>query len=190
MKGAFSGKGTKESSLRPVEMPYNDEDSKRVMASAIRSMKPSTGWDRSASADLFRHTLVHISSLFGRLLYLNSLRDLNSGAYKHWGLNAAFGREQSAQALEANHVRAFREWTKLSLAEKHADLEAYLATVVDPKGLVIRYWLDSTGYAGCVPDAASKADRALFLEDIRVLLTALSRSTDGASTDPKSSRRK
>lgn len=156
----------------------------------MRSIKPGAVWDRSASADLFRHTLARIPSLFGRLMYLSSLRDPNSGAYRHYGLATAFGRDQSVLALETSHVRAFREWVRLSLAEKHADLAAYLDTLDDPKGLVVRYWLDSAGYAGCVPDAASKADRMLFMEDTRVLLTSLSRSSDGALPDPKASRRK
>jgi hypothetical protein len=105
-------------------------------------------------------------------------------------LATAFGRDQSVQALETSHSRVFREWVKLSLQEKHADLASYLETLDDPKGLVVRYWLESGGYLGCVPDGASKADRALYSEDIRQLLTVISRSTDGGSTDPKSSRRK
>lgn len=171
-------------------MPYNGEDSVLVMAAAMRSMKPGTVWDRSASADLFRHTLNRIPSLFGRLMYLSSLRDPNSGIYRHYGLAATFGRDQSVQALETSHTRSFREWIKLSLREKHEDLVSYLETLDDPKGLVVRYWLESGGYAGGIPDTASKADRALYMDDVRQLLTPLSRSGDGASTDPKSSRRK
>jgi hypothetical protein len=123
-------------------------------------------------------------------MYLNSLRDPNSGVYRHYGLAAAFGRDQSAQALESSHTKTFREWVKLPLREKHSDLVTYLETLDDPKGLVVRYWLESGGYLGCIPDAASKADRALYTEDVRQLLTAIRRSSDGASTDPKSSRRK
>jgi hypothetical protein len=171
-------------------MPYNGEDSVLLMASAMRSMKPGTVWERSASADLFRHTLARIPSLFGRLMYLSSLRDPHSGIYRHYGLATAFGRDQSIQALESSHSRSFREWVKLSLQEKHADLVSYLETLDDPKNLVVRYWLESGGYAGGVPDAASKADRALYMEDVRQLLTVISRSSGGESTDPKSSRRK
>lgn len=171
-------------------MPYNVEDSVLVMAAAMRSIKPGTVWDRSASADLFRHTLNRIPSLFGRLMYLSSLRDPNSGVYRHYGLATAFGKDQSAQALESSHSRTFREWVKVSLQEKHADLVSYLETLDDPKGLVVRYWLESGGYAGCVPDSASKADRALYMEDVGQLLTVISRSSDAASSDPKSSRRK
>ncbi len=170
-------------------MPYNDGDNLPVMASAMRSLKPGV-WDRSASADLFRHTLARIPSLFGRLMYLNSLRDPNSGVYRHYGLATAFGRDQSMQALESSHAKTFREWIKLSLREKHADLVTYLETLDDPKGLVVRYWLESGGYVGGIPDAASKADRAAYMGDVRQLLTVISRSSDGASTDPKSSRRK
>lgn len=150
---------------------------------AMRGFKPRGTLDRSAGADLFRHTLSRIPSLYGRLMYLASLRDPNTGAYRHYGLANAFGREQSAQALETSHTRTFREWVNLNLEEKHTDLLAYLNTLDDPKGLVVRYWIESKGYAGCIPDSAGKADRALYLADIEGLLVVISRSSGGASTD-------
>ncbi len=159
------------------------------MATAMRT-KSGGVWDRSAAADLFRNTLAHIPSVFGRLMYFNSLRDPHSGVYRHYGLATAFGRDQSAEALETSHGRVFREWIKLSLKDKQADLAAYLETLEDPKGLVVHYWLQSEGYTGCVPEAASKAERAHYLEDIRALLTIFSRSNGGELPGPKSSRRK
>jgi hypothetical protein len=42
--------------------------------------------ERSATADLFKNTLSRIPTLFGRLAYLASLRDSNSGIYRHYGL--------------------------------------------------------------------------------------------------------
>lgn len=157
---------------------------------AMRSFKPRGFLDRSPGADLFRHTLARIPSQFGRLMYLSSLRDPNTGVYRHYGLQAAFGRDQSIAALQASHTRAFREWLKLDLREKHSDLVAYLDTLDDPKGLVVKYWVESKGYSGCVPDSAGKADRALYLEDIQRLLTAVSRSNGASSPAPAETRRK
>jgi hypothetical protein len=121
-------------------------------------------------------------------MYLSSLRDPNTGAYRHYGLQTAFGREQSMEALATNHTRAFREWLRLPLAEKHADIVTYLETLDDPKGLVVGYWIESQGYAGCIPDSASKADRALFLDDLSRLLSSLRDSNGGGSPGPRSSR--
>jgi hypothetical protein len=157
--------------------------------SRMRSAKPRGLLDRSATADLFRHTLARIPSLYGRLMYLSSLRDPNTGAYRHYGLAAAFGREQSAQALEASHTRTFREWLRLSLREKHEDLLSYLETLDDPKGLVVSYWIESQGYLGCIPDKATKADRLHYTHDIQQLLAAVNYSSGGAWKGPRSSRR-
>jgi hypothetical protein len=123
-------------------------------------------------------------------MYLSSLRDPNTGSYRHYGLASAFGREQSANALQTSHSRTFREWLRLPLREKHADLVAYLETLDDPKGLVVSYWIESEGYLGGIPDSASKADRALYTNDICNLLSTIRFSADGGSRDPGSSRRR
>jgi hypothetical protein len=56
-------------------------------------------FDRSAAADLWRNTLSQIPTTFGRLIYLASLRDQNTGAYHHHGLEQLFGPEQAEQTL-------------------------------------------------------------------------------------------
>ncbi len=169
-------------------MTYNGEGILN-MGNAMRSLRPRAGLDRSASEDLFRHTLARIPSLYGRLMYLSSLRDSNTGAYRHYGLAAAFGREQSAEALESSHRRTFREWIKLSLEQKHSDLLMYLETLDDPRGLVVRYWIESQGYLGCIPDSASKADRVLYSSDIQQLLKAVNYSSGAVPKGPASSPR-
>lgn len=155
------------------------------MGAAMKVVRGRGGLDRTASEDLFRQTLARISSLYGRLIYLSSLRDPNTGAYRHYGLATAFGRDQSAEALQSSHRRTFREWLKLGLAEKHSDLVGYLETLDDPKGLVVRYWMESQGYLGCIPDTASKADRALYTSDIQQLLTVISHSYGAGRSGPK-----
>jgi hypothetical protein len=170
-----------------LEMPYNGEGI-QAMANAMRNFKTRGSLDRSASEDLFRHTLARIPSLYGRLMYLSALRDPNTGTYRHYGLAAAFGRDQSIKALESSHKRTFRDWLRLSLQEKHEDLLGYLQTLDDPKGLVVNYWIESEGYLGCVPDAASKADRSLYSSDVRQILHLVKYSSGGAPPDPKASR--
>lgn len=156
----------------------------------MRILKPKGALEKSAGADLFRHSLARIPSFFGRLMYLSSLRDPNTGVYRHYGLASAFGRDQSAQALQTNHTRAFRDWIKLGLREKQADVLAYVDTLDDPKGLAVKYWLESQGYIGCIPDSAGKADRALFLDDVPRILKSISRSNGGVSRDREAWRQK
>ena len=158
------------------------------MANAMRNLRPRGSLDRSASEDLFRHTLARIPSLYGRLMYLSALRDPNTGAYRHYGLAAAFGRDQSAKALESSHKRTFRDWLQLPLSDKHADLVGYLSTLDDPKGLVVNYWIESEGYLGCVPDSATKADRALYKSDLQQVLNIVKCSSAAGQQDPEASR--
>src|SRR5580658_3729115 len=97
--------------------------------------KPKSVLETSAISDLWKHTLSRIPTLFGRLAYLAGLRDPNSGAYRHHGLSAVFGREESGKALRESHEQAFVEWLKLSLAEKHGDLVSHLARLEEERGV-------------------------------------------------------
>ncbi len=48
------------------------------------------GLERGAAADLWQRTLAQIPTLFGRLVYLCSLREQNTGRYEHFGLAQMF----------------------------------------------------------------------------------------------------
>jgi hypothetical protein len=132
--------------------------------------RPKGALERSAAADLFKHTLSRIPTVYGRLSYLASLRDANSGVYRHHGLFQAFGREESTHALESSHESLFRTWLTLTLAEKSQDLEAYVATLDDPQSLVVRHWRQSKVYRTYVPSSASPAEAELFLSELEALL--------------------
>src|SRR5450631_2650711 len=88
--------------------------------------------ERSAVSDLWRHTLSHIPTTFGRLVYLASLRDPNSGVYRHHGLSSVFGRDESIKALRESHEQTFLEWIGLTMEEKHCDLRQYLIAIEEP----------------------------------------------------------
>lgn len=144
--------------------------------------------EQSATADLFRHTLSRIPTIFGRLVYLASLRDPHSGIYEHHGLGSIFGREESRKALEESHKRVFQEWLSLSLAGKRGDLAEYLEGVDGSKRSVLRRWGRAYTYRSYIPDSARKSETALFLEEFEVLLEILNCGADGAKRGPGSSR--
>jgi len=141
----------------------------------MRRFKPKGLLDRSAAADLFKHTLSQIPTLYGRLTYLASLRDPNSGIYRHYGLSAAFGREQSIRAFQVSHTKTFREWLKLPLSQKSSDLAAYFETLEEPRSVIARHLLRSKGFLTCVPDSASKAERTHFSAELELLLDLITR---------------
>ena len=143
--------------------------------------------ERSAVDDLWKHTLSRISTAFGRLIYLASLRDPNSGIYRHHGLSAAFGRDESGKALKESHERTFAEWLNLSLAEKHRDLVEYLSTLEDPRPVVVEHWMRSKAYRLQAPAAAREMERELFFRDLEALLETLRNDSVGAARVQESS---
>jgi hypothetical protein len=144
--------------------------------------------ERTALADLWKHTLSQIPTLYGRLTYLASLRDPNSGVYRHHGLSTAFGREESGKALKQSHERVFSEWLNLALAEKSGDLGNYLRGLDDPQGSVgvAVYWLRSDHYRAQIPDSARPMECELFHTDLEALLQMLKNGGAAEPPDPGS----
>jgi hypothetical protein len=129
--------------------------------------------EQSAAADVAKNTLSRIPTLFGRLVYLASLRDSNSGVYRHHGLYSIFGREESRMALSQHHRTVFREWLALPLEAKHQDLAAYLNGLEDPRELVLEHWTKVRPYRGYIPASARRSERALFFSELEVLMEIL-----------------
>jgi len=150
--------------------------------------KPKGMLERNALADLWKHTLSQIPSIYGRLVYLASLRDPNSGSYRHHGLSAAFGREESTGALRKSHEDAFLQWLKLPLAEKSADFRAYFQRTEESPRAVVTYLARGTPYLSQAPDAAGRAQRRQFQMEMEVLLE-LAKNEDAAERIPSLARR-
>jgi hypothetical protein len=135
--------------------------------------KPRGSLERNAVEDLWKHTLSRIPTVYGRLTYLASLRDPNSGTYRHHGLIQAFGRDQSVQALRSSHEEAFHEWISMPLPEKNEDLMRYVASLDDPRGVVVDYWLQSRSHGSLPPSSAVPLEREIFSHDLEMLLETL-----------------
>jgi hypothetical protein len=136
--------------------------------------------ERSASADLWKHTLSRIPTVYGRLAYLVSLRDANSGIYRHHGLAAVFGRDDSARALRESHEQTFVDWLKLDLESKIADLRQYIEGLDDAPPLVLNYLGNSAKNEFQLPESTREADRRLFHRDFETAVAVL-RNVLGAS---------
>ena len=147
--------------------------------------RPKGMLERNALADLWKHTLSQIPSTYGRLVYLASLRDTNSGAYRHHGLSAAFGREESLSALRKSHDDTFREWLSLPLSAKSADLIAHFQNVEENPRRVVTYLAHAKPYLSQAPDSASPAQRRQFRVEMEILLE-LVKNDSGAVRLPDS----
>lgn len=152
-------------------------------------LKPSGMLERNALADLWKHTLSAIPSTYGKLMCLAGLRDANSGHYRHYGLSAAFGREESASALRQSHEQVFKEWLKLPVPEKSSDLEQYLAGVEEVPATVAGNWLRGGYLETLVPDRATRAQRAQFSQELALLFELIRNAAAAEKPVPGSSRR-
>jgi hypothetical protein len=139
----------------------------------VPRFRPKAMLERSATADLFKNTLSRIPTLFGRLAYLASLRDPISGIYRHHGLSAIFGREESRKALSLSHSNVFRDWLNTPLEEKSQDLRMYLDGLEDPADEVLRHWSQAQFYRGYMPAPVRAAEEELFVREFDVLIEVL-----------------
>ena len=129
--------------------------------------------ERNAASDLWRRTLSQIPSVFGRLVYLSSLRNVNTGTYEHHGLALVFGEEDADRALRRSHEGAFSEWLNYSLEQQKADLDLYLSAISGERAPVLETWTRLMPFRNLVPISCSAADRLLYFTDFELLLELL-----------------
>jgi hypothetical protein len=140
----------------------------------MNTVRTDSGFlERGAPADLWRNTLSQIPSVFGRLVYLSSLRGQNTGFYEHHGLGLLFGEDEADRALRKSHDDAFAEWLNFSLEQQRADLDLYLSALTGPRRTIVDTWIRLMPYRNLVPAAARRSERKLFLTDFEALLHGL-----------------
>ncbi len=138
----------------------------------------------SEAAELWRHTLTQIPSVFGRLVYLSSLRNANSDTYEHQGFALMFGPEEADRTLRQSHGAAFAEWLSYTLEQQKADLDLYLSALGSDKKVVVEAWLRLTPYRHLIPGSARQAERQLYLSDLETLLKLLKNEHAAVGPDP------
>jgi len=126
-----------------------------------------------AMRDLWERTLAQVSTVFGQMTYLASLRDGHSGRYSHYGLAQVYGEEAAHHALNASHERTFAEWVNYSLDKQRSDLEAYLDGIEEPRAEILKSWAAIMPYKSLVPAGAGDAERYLYVSDLEIILELL-----------------
>jgi hypothetical protein len=146
---------------------------------------PSKGsLERGAASDLWRNTLSQIPSVFGRLVYLCSLRDANSGLYRHYGLAQVFSDEEADHVLRQSHEQTFAQWLCFNLEQQKADLDLYLAGLNGNHRTILDTWIRLTPYRGLIPSVVRDVERQLYLSDLETILELLKNEYGVASPDP------
>jgi hypothetical protein len=128
---------------------------------------------RGLPEDLWNKTLSQIPSLFGRIVYLASLRNANSGKYEHHGLAAIYGEEESDRVLRESHESAFRQWLNHGVERQKVDLEEYLTSLGGDRKVLVENWIRLSPYKAVVPTMSRPFERELYTADLESLLWLL-----------------
>jgi hypothetical protein len=139
---------------------------------------------RGPAEDLWRRTLRQIRTHFGKLAYLASLRDSETGRYQHHGMALEFGEGETDLALRQSHTRCFNDWLSLNLEEQKIDLDRYLRELDADLATVIRNWLQVPLYKAYPPAEAGSPERRLFETDLAVVLEVFRIECGVAAPDP------
>jgi hypothetical protein len=137
-----------------------------------------------AAANLWRHTLSQIGSTFGRIFYLASLRNLNTGLYEHFGLAQRFTPAEADDVIHISHVEVFHQWLSLGLQHQKLDLEDYLSTLDAEVAPVIAAWVRLKPYQTVLPEGTRTVERELFLADLERILEILKFEHAVSAPDP------
>jgi hypothetical protein len=140
--------------------------------------------ERGAAADLWRHTLSQVPSVFGRMVYLCSLREPNTGVYQHYGLAQSFGDEEADRVLRESHQHAFAEWLCFNLEQQKADLDLYLSGLDGNRRVILDTWIRLAPYRNLIPSTTREVERQLYLTDLETILELLRSEYGVASPDP------
>ncbi|MES1260536.1 MAG: hypothetical protein ABUS49_02280, partial [Acidobacteriota bacterium] len=124
----------------------------------------------AALAESWRRTLAGIPAMLGRLVYLASLRNQNSGTYEHFGLAERVGPVETDRLLRHSHLEVFQEWLCFGLERQKDELEEHLSSLEGDKREIIATWLSLEPYAGWVPAESRDVERKPFYTALAVVL--------------------
>ncbi len=125
------------------------------------------------SEEVWARDLAHISTSYGRLVYLAGLRNPDTGRYEHYGSTSA-ARAHASRTLKHIHEQIFNEWVSHPLERKKTDIDLYI-TGIDQVGRaeLIDAWLRLTPYKNLVPASIQGPERQRHISDFEAILGLL-----------------
>jgi len=137
-------------------------------------------------AESWHRTLTGIPTVLGRLAYLASLRNTNTGTYEHFGLAQKVGAGDVDRLLRRSHLEVFQEWLCFGLERQKQELEQYFSELEGDKREILANWLSLEPYGIWVPAESRDVERKLFYTDLEVVLELIRTEYGVASRDPDS----
>jgi hypothetical protein len=132
----------------------------------------------------WRRTVSTIETLLGRLAYLASLRNANTGTYEHFGLAEKAGAAEADRLIRRTHLDVFQQWLCFSLERQKQELEAYFSGLHGDEREIVANWLVLGPYAAWVPAESRDVERNLFYSDLETVLELIRTESGVASRDP------
>jgi hypothetical protein len=123
--------------------------------------------------DLSNRTLSRIPCDLGRLIYLASTREYNTGNYYHEGLASRFSPKVARNALEIAHRQAFYKVSAFSLEHLVGDLETYFQSTRENPEECLRAWQKLEPYRVAIPADVNGTVARLFSSNLRLALAIL-----------------
>jgi hypothetical protein len=129
-----------------------------------------TAEKEAALAANWRRTLDSIPAMLGRLVYLASLRNANTGVYEHAGLADRVGVEITDRVIRRSHLTIFQEWLCYGLRRQKSELDEHLSSLNGDKREVIYNWLSLEPFGVWVPAESKDVERKLFYTDLAIVM--------------------
>jgi hypothetical protein len=124
----------------------------------------------SLLTESWNRTLNGIPTVFGRLAWLASLRNQNTGAYEHFGMAQRSTPAEVDRIVRNSHLQIFQQWLRSPLNRQKQDLTDYFDDLGLERGEVLANWLSLSPYSGWVPAESRDVERKLFLTDLEFVL--------------------
>jgi hypothetical protein len=139
---------------------------------------------QGAYEDLLRRSLSKISGDMGRLIYLASTRDYNTGTYHHEGLAARFRSDIAGQALATAHRQIFDKLSTCPLEQLVRELETYVQSCRQTREEILQVWQKLEPYRVALPVDANRVVARLFVANVRLALAILRQAQEQAPANP------
>lgn len=123
--------------------------------------------------DFASTTLASIPNMYGRLVYIASLRDLSSGSYEHAGLAALYSPQAVQEALESCHYELFQKILETPLSIQAQDLSECLQGMAGSYDSTLSHWREMEAYRVLLPGNVPDYLKELFFSNLRALIEIL-----------------
>jgi hypothetical protein len=129
---------------------------------------------RAVIEDFSSQTLAAISSDFGRLYYVSSLKDADSSRYEHDGLMSLYPENAVQAGLSHCHEELFSRILETPLRDQERDLRACLVSAGDQYWDVVESWREERSFQSMCPEGLPNYLSDLFCSNMGALLAMFS----------------